>query len=292
VRQPVVAPDGEQRYFADVLLDLADRAGFREDLNAALNASLDLQPPYRLRPSERVPYAEVCDRDLKDKFGDDKGLDWFREHGVLKWKKKPEEVYWRHFEEVRVPLYWEWLPALGEQIAAIAEPRGVPIRREFFAPLPDHIACTSHVDHAPGFDLTAFYYRDSVHTNSFTLENPWLDEAARLDPYSYTVALNAATCARLGLEDGQAVRIETEHGKAIDGRLRAMQGIHPDGVGIAACAGHWGDGMPIAKGKGMFFNQLLEIDMRYINPVNLGLDVCVQVRVVGIDEEALRGIVS
>ena len=35
IRQPVLPPDGEQRAFADVLLELADRVGFRADLNAA-----------------------------------------------------------------------------------------------------------------------------------------------------------------------------------------------------------------------------------------------------------------
>ena len=38
IRQPVLEPDGEQRQFAEVLLELADRVGFRADLNAAYNA--------------------------------------------------------------------------------------------------------------------------------------------------------------------------------------------------------------------------------------------------------------
>ena len=41
MRQPVLPPDGEQRPCADVLMELADRVGFRADINAAFNASLD-----------------------------------------------------------------------------------------------------------------------------------------------------------------------------------------------------------------------------------------------------------
>ena len=48
IRQPTLPPDGEQRQFTEVLLEIADRVGIRADLNAAYNAWLDLEPPYRL----------------------------------------------------------------------------------------------------------------------------------------------------------------------------------------------------------------------------------------------------
>lgn len=63
------------------------------------------------------------------------------------------------------------------------------------------------------------------------------------------------------------------------GRVRLTQAIHPEGLGVGACAGHWGDGMPIAKGKGVRFNELLELDWRHSSPSNLNLDVCVKVRI-------------
>lgn len=50
-------------------------------------------------------------------------------------------------------------------------------------------------------------------------------------------------------------------------------------AGIGACAGHWGDGMPIAKGKGVFFNDLLVLDWKHASPANLSLDLCVRVKV-------------
>ena len=114
--------------------------------------------------------------------------------------------------------------------------------------------------------------------NSYTLENPWLDEAAQLDPHSYSVTINAASGAKQGLADGQMVWIETDTGRKVKGRLKFSQTVHPEGLGIAACAGHWSKGMPVAEGKGVSFNDLLEIDWEHCSPVNLNLDLCVRVK--------------
>jgi anaerobic selenocysteine-containing dehydrogenase len=279
IRQPADEPHGEQRRHSDVLLDLAERIGMTADFNAALNASINLAPPYRLAPDRRYSWDEICDSELKCNFGAERGLDWFKENGVIKWPKKPQEVYWRAFEDVRVPIYWEFLKVAGQKIAAIAEPRGVSIPREYYEPLPDFLPCRSHQCKHEGFDYYAFYYRDIIHTNSFTMQNPWLDEAARLDPYSYTVAIHKETALTRGLAHGDQVEIETERGRKVKGRLCLTEAIHPEGLGIAALAGHWSDGMPIAKGKGVFFNELLEVDWDHSSPVNQNLDLCVKVKV-------------
>ncbi len=286
IRQQVVEPDGEQRRFGDVLAELADRAGFGPDYNAAINASLNLQPPYRLEPEKKYTWEEVSDAELKTNFGAERGLDWFKEHGLIRWPKKPQEVYWRHFEPVRVPVYWEWMSDLRDKMNAITEPRGITMPEEFYQPLPDWLPCPSHTCKADGFDLYAFYYRDTVHTNSYTMENPWLDEAARMDPYSYAIAVNAETGRAKGLVDGQPITVDTETGRSVTGRVRLTEAIHPEGVGIAALCGHWTDGMPIAKGKGVFFNDLLELDWDHASPVNINLDLCARVRVSPAQEAA------
>ena len=284
IQQPVVEPQGQERGFADVLTDLADRAGFLDDMNAAFNAVLDLRPPYRLEAQRKYRYEEICDADLKNNFGPERGLEWFKENGVLKWPKKPQEVYWRPFTDARVPIYWEWMPALRDKIVAIAEPRGFEIPEEHYQPLADWLPCRSHDCHEPGFDFYSFYYRDTLHTNSFTMENPWLDEAARIDPMSYYIAINAEVGRRKGLADGDVVWVENEHGRKVKGQLRLTQTIHPEGLGIAALCGHWSDGLPVAKGKGVFYNQLLELGWENLNPVNLSLDLCAKVKVTRADE--------
>ena len=279
IRQPVLPLEGEQRRFTDVLLDVADRMGMRADINAAYNAAMNLQPPHRLEGDRSYSYEEICDADLKSNFGAERGLDWFKEHGLIKWKKQPQEVYWRHFVDVRVPIYWEFLGPVWEGIDAICAPRGLHVPREFYAPLPDFLPCHAHRCSQEGYDFFAFYYRDVLHTNSFTMENPWLDEAAELDPFSYTIAINASSAIARGFSNGQSVWLHSESGRRVKGRLQLTQAVHPEGLGIAACAGHWSDGMPVARGKGVFFNELLEVDFAHVSPINLSLDLCVKVRV-------------
>ncbi len=283
VRQPIAAEQGEQRRAAEVLLEIADRVGFRADLNAAYNASYKLRPPYRLEGDRRYSYEQICDTDLKNNFGPERGYDWFKKNGVIKWPKKPEEVYWRPFVDVRVPIYWEWMPETGAKIAAIAEPRGMKIPLDYYQPLVDWRPCPSHQCEGSEFGLWAFYYRDIIHTNSYTMENAWLDEAAQLDPFSYTIAINRRTGQDQGLATGDGVWLETETGRRVLGRVKLTDAIHPEGVGIAALAGHWAEGMPVAKGKGVFFNELLELDYAHASPVNLNLDLCAKVKLTKAD---------
>jgi len=283
IRQPVLPPEGQQRPFQDVLFEIADRVGFRADMNAALNADLNLAAGHRLQPDRRYTWPEVCDAELKSNFGGERGLDWFKQNGVISWPKKPQEVYWRPFVDARVPIYWEFLSPIGEKIAAIAEPRGLKISREYFQPLPDFIPCHSHTCNNSDFAFYGFYYRDAIQTNSFTMENPWLDEAARLDPFSYTIAINADTGNKKGLRDGEMIWVESEKGRKVKGRVKLTQAIHPEGLGIAACAGHWSEGLPVAKGKGVFYNELLELDWEHTSPINLQLDLCVRLKVTPIE---------
>ena len=278
IRQPVVEPEGERRSFANVLLELGDRIGILPDINTAYNAFLDLKNE-RLDVDRRYSHEEICDIDLKDKFGPDKGLDWFRRNGVVSWPKKPEEVYWRTFNDVRVPIYWEWMEDTWEQANEIAEPRGLDIPKEFYSPLPEWLPCPSHECTHEDFDFYAFYYRDIVHTNSLTMENAWLDEAAELDPFSYAIAINAKVGREKGLVTGDTIWVENEYGKKVSGKIRLTETIHPEGLGIGACAGHWSKEMPIAKGKGVFFNDLIELDWHHSSPSNLNVDLCAKVKI-------------
>ena len=284
IRQPVQPPYGEQRPFTQVLLELADKAGFLPDMLAAFNATLELQAPHRLDVSKKYSYEEICDAELKTNFGEERGLEWFKEHGLIKWKKKPEEIFWRHFIDVRVPIYWEWMVDLGPKVAALAEPRGLHIPLEYYQPMPDWLPCKSHECQQPGFDFFAFYYRDTIHTNSYTTENAWLNEAARLSPFSYTIAINNKSGQRLGLKSGDAIVLESETGRRIEGCVKLTECIHPEGIGVAGLANHWSKGMPTAKGQGVFFNDLLELTWDRTSPVNLNLDLCVKVKVTKIGE--------
>ncbi len=280
IKQPVLDPPGQCRPTGEVLMELAHRIGIGEEMNAAFNVLMKLEGEQRLKHTERYTYEEVCDRELKSNFGQERGLQWFKEHGLVKWPKKVEEVYWRAFLDVRAPIYWEYLIGVNSKARVIAQEHDFPWDEAYYEPLPSWLPCPSHEVEDESFDLFGFYYRDTVHTNSFTYQNPWLDETSRLDPFSLTIALNRRTGLQKGLKEGQQVWLESTHGRRVQGQIHLTETIHPGCVGVGGCAGHWVKTLPVAKGKGIFFNDLLEIDWEHTSPVNLNLDTCVKVKIV------------
>lgn len=279
IRQPTVKPDYARRSFSAVMMELAERVGIKEDLYATFNLFYDLKDPYRLDPSKKYQWEDLCDTVLKNYFGPESGLEWFKREGLIKWSKKAEEVYWRPFVKARVPIYYEFIKKIGEQAGKIAEEFDFHHDFSRYNVLPDWFPCPSHEVKSEEYDLYGFYYRDVLHTNSFTMENPWLDEAAQMDPHTYNISINLEIAKKKGIKDGDIIWIESTKGRRIKGKAKLTEGIHPEGLGIAGCAGHWSKDQPIAKDKGVFFNDLLEIDMEHTDPIDMNLDLCVKVKV-------------
>ncbi len=279
IRQPVVEPTHERRSARDVMLQIAYRLGLGPEINMGVNAYYGLDGEQMLDPDKTYTIEDISDHELKHKFGPERGLEWFKEHGVITWPKRVEEVYWRTFLDVRIPIYHEYLIELGEQTGKICQEADMSYDPAYYGPLPEWLPCHAHEEQDGSFDLFAFYYRDAIQANGFTMENPWIDEMARIDPFSYRIAVNADTGRRKGLKDNDVIYVETATGRRVTGRVKLTEGIHPEGVGIAACAGHWSKHQPIAQGKGVFFNDLLEIDFAHTSPVNLNLDLCAKVKV-------------
>jgi molybdopterin-containing oxidoreductase family molybdopterin binding subunit len=100
-----------------------------------------------------------------------------------------------------------------------------------------------------------------------------------MDPFSYNIAINRDVGKRKGFSSGDMVWVENEGGRKVKGKLRLTLGIHPEGLAIGACAGHWAKTMPMAMGKGVFFNDLLETDFAHSSPSNLSLDICAKVKI-------------
>ena len=279
IRQPVSEPTHERRSARDVMLQIAYRLGLGAEINMAVNSYYGLDGEQMLDPNMTYTMDEISDHELKHKFGPERGLEWFKEKGVITWPKKTEEVYWRTFVDVRIPVYHEYLIELGERTGELCKAGDMTFDPAYYGPLPEWLPCPSHELQDPSFDLWAFYYRDAIQANGFTMENPWIDEAARMDPFSYHIAINTETAHSKGLKDNEPVWLETSSGRRVVGRIKVTEAIHPEAIGIAACAGHWTKHQPIAKGKGIFFNDLLEVDFEHTSPVNLNLDLCAKVKV-------------
>jgi anaerobic selenocysteine-containing dehydrogenase len=281
IRQPVVPPLGQRRHFCEVLLEVAERIGMVDDVYSVMNHYYALKPPYRLERNGRYTWEELADRIYKNYFGPERGLEWFKANGVLRWPKRPEEPFWKPFVPARVPIYFEWMKKLGERVTRVARDLGLQeLDTSDFQPLPDWKPCVTLETRRPGYDLQAIYYRVAWHTFSLTYENPWLDEISSIaEPWSYFVSINTRTARTRGIRDGDWIWVESAEAGRVKGRARLVEGIHPEVVGIANNGGHWAPGMPVARGKGVFFEALLPLTLAGIDPVSVTMDCDARVRV-------------
>lgn len=161
----------------------------------------------------------------------------------------------------------------------ITKKLGLEIDYTQYSPLINWQPCSIHKETDPAFDLYCFSYRDTLHTGSCTMETPWIDELSQMNPYTYNITMNRDTAQKKGLKDGNSIELETKVGRKVTGTLKTMEGHHPLTIGIAACSGHWAPGLPIAKGKGTNFDNLLELDLQHVDPISLNIETSVRVKV-------------
>ena len=306
IRQPVVEPQYERRQVIEILWDLANRIGMREEINHYYNVyfsslggetliggdiasmkgaeGIDRSKVVEIvKSEERISYKELMDRVLKYYFGPEHGLEYFKEHGSISWPKQVREAYWRPFINARVPIYQEHLARLKPHVMANAKPAGIELDWEQYTPLISYFEPQVAKVGTPEYDLYCFSYRDIIHTGSGTMEIPWVDETSRLNPYTYSITMNVDVAKKRGLQDGDLICVESYKGRKVTGYLKAMQGQHPQTVAIAACSGGWARGQPVAYGKGTNFNILLESDFKHVCPVCFNQETAVRVKVYKVD---------
>ena len=279
ITQPVVKPLAGRRYILDTCFELLDRVGKREALNAYWNNFIGLKGTDRFQPDERVTWEQVGDKALKTFFGPQRGLEWFKEHGFISWPKKVEEAYWRCFTDARVPIYMEFMVDMKAKLTKIAGQIDIQADWDQYTPLISWFPCAPHKVKAPQYDLYCFSYRDTLHTASASMEQPWLDEASKMNPYTYNISMSSDMAKQKGLKDGDLIEVQSIYGHTVRGKLTPRKGQHPQTLGIAGTAGHWAKGQPIAKGKGTNCNFLIEATFENCDPVSLNLETCVKVKV-------------
>ena len=177
-----------------------------------------------------------------------------------------------------MPIYIHELPYYGPKIEKLAEGAGVHVNWEQYTGLVSWFPTPPNK--APKeYDLYCLSYRDILHTGSGTMQLPLVDEASRMNPYTYNIVINTDTATKKGLADGDIIEILSNHGKRIGGPVKTSQGVHPDVIAIAATAGHWVKGQPIAYKKGVHFDRLVELDMEHVDPTNLNMETSVKVKI-------------
>jgi molybdopterin-containing oxidoreductase family molybdopterin binding subunit len=130
IRQPVVEPLFERRDFNEVMLEIAKRLGVEGKYYEAINDIIpvryggEMSEEYKFRADGDYTWQEICDRVIKDRLGSDIGLEELKKTGIEKWPTKVEEMYWRWFTPVRVPIYFEYFIEGGEKLMKLLKSYG------------------------------------------------------------------------------------------------------------------------------------------------------------------------
>ena len=290
MRQPVIPPPANVRDFQEVLLDIAERVGFLKDVYHMLNVLLDLGEPYKLDLTEKYTWEEIIGIVGKSWFGPEHDHEWFKEHGFVKWTRRVEEVYPRVFIKPRIPVYLEHLIKAGEDVDKVTKELSITWDVSNYQPLPDWRPSPANEVNSPEYDLYAANYKLPFHTFSRTADNAWLQEMSEFHPYANKVLIHIETAREKGLKDDDLVWIqEATAGEKVQGRIKVTGGVHPKVVGIAGCFGHWADGLPVAKDKGIHFQRLFPTDFdnlwERIDTVGHTIDCSFKVKIFKAEEE-------
>jgi anaerobic selenocysteine-containing dehydrogenase len=274
VRMPVTEPRGEARDLQDMLNDLADRVGIRDEYNAGLDDVYTFREargtrpkddiPRIIEPGERISNVELVDRVLQYHFGKKRGLEWFRDNGFLNWNKRPEECYWRWFVQARVPMYYEEIEQEKDEIRKRAEGIGFNLNWDYFTGMTSYFPSVIYTELPPEseYDLLVISQHESFMYGRFSAHNPYLNAMALRNPYTYNITMNADTARKKGIKDGDTICLENRWGDKQTGTVKLSQLIHP-GVVAAVGLGSWAKGEPIARGKGINPNALLRQDQHH-----------------------------
>jgi len=278
VRHPAVEPPAGMRHSQDVTIEIADRLGILGDLYRILNHTYIMKGDYALKPGRRYPVAEVMDRQARAWFGEERGLAWFRENGVICLPRDIEESYIGPFLKARLPIYLEHLLLKGEQVKAVLDKMGLDWDLSDYQPLSEWMPCPSYGALQKGeYDLIAVHFKFPFVYGSFGNENPWVNEICE-QTSAYNILLNESVGKAKGISNGDSVWLESPVQK-VRATVKLTQCIHPEAVGVGGHFGHWSPGTPISRGKGVSFNALLPTDLDHIDMISTALDHCVQVKV-------------
>ena len=278
VRQPVVDLPPGMRHPQEVIQEIADRLGILGGLYRLLNHSYKLDGEHALKPGQRYPMAEFVDRTARSWFGEEHGLAWFQEHGVIRHPRDVEEAYIGPYIKARMPIYLEHFLDRGEELKGVLDKIGLEWDLSDYKPIGDFMPCPSYEAVQKGeYDLIAVHFKFPFVYGAYGNENPWVNEICE-QTNAYRILINESVAKAKGINNGDSVWLESPVRK-VRATAKVTQCIHPQAVGVGGHFGHWSPGMPVSRGKGVNFNSLCPTDIDHIDMISTALDHCVQVRV-------------
>lgn len=287
LRQPLVEkPMYNTMLPEDILTEIAARSGWLESWNKVLNRKLRLKDPYVLEVDKKYTQEQILDRQMKSSYGDDHGLDWFKENGLLVLPSPEKEKYgYYHNPQTRYHLYFEYIKWAAEELkldmAAAGAVHPYPDWELSFEPIPSWKPNPT-LEAPAEFEFYENNYRTSLMSMGFSPDNPWTYEAMRFDPYPTSVWINRAAAQQKGLKDGDLVWVESyvgEEWSKVKGEILTSEGVHPESCIIGGQWGRWAVNMnPIAK-EGPHHNSLLSIKLQYIDHFSGNIEMGSKVKI-------------
>jgi tetrathionate reductase subunit A len=113
---------------------------------------------------------------------------------------------------------------------------------EFYDPLPAVLpvrdAMDRDVPEDDRFPFAIVTYKDAYHGQARTVQNAWL---RAIKPENF-IEMNRNDGGRLGIADGDTVRLVGRNGASVSGKVRLTEGVRPGVLAISHHYGHWGSG--------------------------------------------------
>lgn len=253
--QQVLEPkDGAPSWF-EFFANIVEMAGTTAYYNPTLNGLYRVKEEYQLPLDQKMEITAFTDSVLKSNIDEEHGWDWLKEHnGVYTKDRQVSEVYiWDDKTEGRIPLYWDFMLTAKEKVDAKVAELNIPWESDDYIPLPEwRPGKDFYPKDDPDFDVFPVYYTNAQNTDTWTVENPWLDEINEFDGITYCLEINEATAKAKGLASGDTVKLTSTDGYSIEARIVCTQTVHPE---VVSCVvGTWdsqSERLSIAKGKGV-----------------------------------------
>ena len=263
----------------EILLEVADRGGFLEDIYEGLNFSWGLKGKHRLDPNSKYTVKELFDKRIRSTMGDDKGLEWYLENAIVTRENSVEQMYPGAFSKARLHVYFEFMKSAGEDVKKVTKDLGLNFwDTSDYQPLPDWKPCPAFVqENKREFDLYLVNYKVPQQPFSYGQNNSFLQlltDRHRDDD----ILINSETARQKGIVDGDQIEIETAEGKKEIGIAKLTELVHPE---VIACQGQGGRFAKQLAGKkrGINYNDLLAFDEEHVDFVSTAVDSCLKVKV-------------
>ena len=252
--QPVVPAKDGAPGFIEIYAEIADRAGANEYFIPAVCGLYRVKEEYMPPTDRKLDTEEFIDAVYKSNIDEEHGLQWFKDNGgVYTYPRKVDEMYiWDSETAGRIPFYWDFMLEAKEKVEAKVAELDIPWETDDYIPLPEWRPGVEFYADDPAYDIFPVYYTNASNTDTWTVQNAWLNEVNEEDGVTYLIEMNAATAAAKGLASGDTVRLTSTPGYSIEGKLVLTEGIHPECV--SSVVGTWdaqSKYLTIAQGKGV-----------------------------------------